>query len=170
MYQVDEKDAVAPLRDMPQCNAGAPLPAIAVAEHRLSLYYIASEPDPNWDGTYVNVLSLRSDDQAVVRVDFERPYAHFFGPPNDEAFAGHPLSDRGLSPYSAAEIIQSSWLRSLTKMNAVHPYHKDELFEKYRHFVFAFHDSTFECVAEDFTVSIERGSIVTQIVKGVCEW
>ena len=41
-----------------------------------------------------------------------------------------------------SEIRESSWIRRLERMNAVHPYHKPEHFVDYRHFVFAFHDRT----------------------------
>ncbi len=69
------------------------------------------------------------------------------GAPNEEAIAGHPLSDRGLEPFAAFEIKQSSWIRQLEKLNSVHPYHDRERFlESKRHFVFVFHDSTFECL------------------------
>ena len=86
-------------------------------------------------------------------------YAHMFGPPNDEAFEGHPLSQRGLRPYAVFEVQASSWLASLERMNSVHPYHSAERFAKYKHFIFAFHDTTFECIAEGFSVSIHRGSV-----------
>jgi hypothetical protein len=44
-------------------------------------------------------------------------------------------------------------------MNAVHPCHKPEHFADYRHFVFAFHDTTFECIAHAFTVSVHTGGV-----------
>ncbi len=74
-----------------------------------------------------------------------------FGPPNDEAFAGHPLASRGLQPYGAFEVLASSWIRQLERMNAVHRHHDPEDFAVYRHIVLAFHDSTFECIAEGYT-------------------
>jgi hypothetical protein len=82
-----------------------------------------------------------------------------FGPPNDEAFGGHPLARRGLRPYSISEVRNSSWLELRIKMNRVHHRHSDSLFSDLRHFIFAFHDSTFECLAHDFTVSVFRGSM-----------
>jgi hypothetical protein len=97
--------------------------------------------------------------EPVALVSFTQPYAHMFGPPNDEAFSGHPLASRGLRPYSVSEIRESSWIRRLERMNAVHPYHKPERFADYRHFVFAFHDTTFECIARAFTVSFHTGSV-----------
>jgi hypothetical protein len=84
-----------------------------------------------------------------------------FGPPNDEAFQGHPLASRGLEPYGTYQIENSSWIRKLERMNRVHPSHKPEAFSRLRHLVFAFHDSTFECICrnESFDVRTARGSI-----------
>jgi len=159
MYEVDSRDSVVELTDVPQSDVGAPCPAIVAAEHHLDLLYLVSESDPNWDGTYVTVVGPDSGGVLVARVTFERPYAHMFGPPNDEAFSGHPLSDRGLSSYSAAEVRDSSWIRKLERMNSVHPYHNPSTFEQFRHFIFAFHDTTFECIAWRYNTHLERGSI-----------
>jgi hypothetical protein len=83
-----------------------------------------------------------------------------FGPPNDEAFGGHPLASRGLSPYAVFEVQQSSWIRKHERMNSVHPSHNRERFlAGIKHFIFAFHDSTFECIAEGFEICIVRGSM-----------
>ena len=50
-------------------------------------------------------------------------------------------------------------------MNAVHPYHSPELFSSYRHFVLSFHDTTFECVAKDYSVDVSKGSVVDLVAK-----
>jgi len=81
-----------------------------------------------------------------------------FGPPNDEAFSGHPLAARGLEPYSVFEIAGSTWLRSLVQMNSVHPYHNADRFGTFRHWVFSFHDTTFECIAVSFSIALARGT------------
>jgi hypothetical protein len=53
-------------------------------------------------------------------------------------------------------------------MNSVHPYHRrDDFMESKRHFVFAFHDSTFECVAQSFDVTVHRGSILSSVERMV---
>ena len=65
---------------------------------------------------------------------------------------GHPLYHLGLEPYSIQKVIDSQWIKELTKMNSVHPYHKDEQFEKYEHFIFFFHDTCFEIVAESYSI------------------
>jgi hypothetical protein len=82
-----------------------------------------------------------------------------FGPPNDEAFAGHPLSVRGLTPYGVFEVKNSSWVRRLERMNSVHPRHKPERFARLKHFIFTFHDTTFECIAEGFECTRHEGSV-----------
>jgi hypothetical protein len=46
----------------------------------------------------------------VSVVEFDGPYAHLFGPPKDEAIAGHPLSARGITPYGAFRVEDSSWM------------------------------------------------------------
>ncbi len=163
MYTVDELDVVIPLAGVPQSDVGAPLPTIVADDYRLVLEYLVSEPDPEWDGTYANVVGADTDG-TVALIRFHRPYAHMMGAPNEEAIAGHPLSDRGLEPFAAFEIKQSSWIRQLEKMNSVHPYHDRERFlESKRHFVFVFHDSTFECIAHSFEVSILKSSILESL-------
>jgi hypothetical protein len=164
MYTVDSRDTVVELKNTPQSDIGAPLPFVWADDYRLILSYLVSEPDPNWDGTYINVVSPETEDTLVAIVRFARPYAHMFGPPNDEAFDGHPLANRGLTPYAAFEVVESSWIRQLERMNSVHSCHNPERFmENLRHFIFAFHDSTFECVARSFSVSVHRGSHMSSV-------
>jgi hypothetical protein len=107
MYPVDDLDTVIELPDVAPPDIGAPLPLVMGDEHTLLLAYLVSEPDPNWDGSYVTAVSAESGGMAVAIVFFHRPCAHFLGPPNDEAFNGHPLAIRGLRPYSVFEIEQS---------------------------------------------------------------
>lgn len=153
MYRVDEKDSIIVLSHVVQPCPCAPCPIILAEEHNLFVAYIAHPSDPNWDPA----LPDEETGERIAIARFERPYAHMFGPPNDEAFAGHPLAARGLSPWIVQEVLQSSWIRELERMNSVHPYHRPEAFSGYRHLVFAFHDSTFECVAKDFSVRLMRG-------------
>ena len=159
MYEVDHLDKVVELTNVPQSSVGAPLPFVVSDECNVVLAYLVSERDPAWDGTYVNVVGPDSEGKLVAILNLESPYIHMFGPPNDEAFSGHPLAERGLSPYAAFEILQSSWIRKLERMNSVHPHHRPGMFSNERHFVFAFHDSVFECIAHGYTTKLVRGSI-----------
>lgn len=159
MYDVDDLDEVIELEDVPEPDIGAPLPHLVGAEDRLVFAYHVTEPDPDWDGTYVTIVGPETEGSVVI-VEMQHPYAHMFGPPNDEAFYGHPLAKRGLRPYSVFEVRHSSWLRRLELMNSVHPNHDSERFlTRRRHFVFTFHDSTIECIAEGFAVEVVRGSM-----------
>jgi hypothetical protein len=92
------------------------------------------------------------DGEVMAVIRFAGRCAHLFGPPNDEAFDGHPLASRGLHPYGSFRIRRSSWIRSLERMNAVHPHHRPDPFRELQHFVLSFHDSTFECVAKELVV------------------
>lgn len=161
MYSIDRRDRVLELSDVPRPDSGAPLPTLVSNEDRLLLAYIVADPAPDWDGSDAKVLSMTTEDLPIAFVSFKEPYAHMFGPPNDEAFAGHPLARRGLRPYAVFEVQNSSWIRRLERMNAVHPHHRAELFAHYRHFIFAFHDSMFECIADGYEISVRRSSIQT---------
>ncbi len=166
MYKVD-KDRVVELDTAPRPDIGAPIPVLVADEGTVLLAYITSEPDPSWDGTWAKVVSPDSADEPIAIVRFSRVCAHMLGRPNDEAFEGHPLASRGLRPYAVSEIADSSWIHALERMNAVHPFHRPEHFARYKHFIFAFHDSTFECVAESFTVERCRGSIRSALQRMV---
>jgi hypothetical protein len=159
MYAIDDQDTVVELKDVPQSCVGAPCPMILCGEHFLHLVYILEADLGNWDGTNIRVLDANSPGETCALVHFEHVEAHMFGPPNDEAFHGHPLSRRGLRPYSVNEIRKSSWIRKLERMNSIHPYHRPEAYLKLKHFIFAFHDTTFECVAEGFELSLHWGSV-----------
>jgi hypothetical protein len=159
MYTVDGRDSVVELAGVPQSCTGAPLPVVLANEHDLLLAFLLCEPHPNWDGKTIEMVSPKSDNKALAIVRFRSPRAHYFGPPNDEAFGGHPLASRGLRPYGAFEVQDSSWIRHLERMNSIHPGHRPELFAGLRHLVFSFHDSTFECIAEGFEVAVQRGSM-----------
>lgn len=159
MYSVDDRDKVVELRDAPQSSVGAPCPMILAGEGYLYLAFFLQDTPAGWDGSTVRVVSEDTSGEPVGLVTFTHIYAHFFGPPNDEAFSGHPLASRGLRPYSVSEIQDSSWIRKLERMNSVHPYHRSERFADLRHFIFAFHDTTFECIAQDFSASVRDGSV-----------
>ena len=156
MYQVDERDTVIELENVPQSSVGSPLPAVLADEHRVALAYLIQEPVPIWKKSRAEA-DASSPDEDIAIVTFNLCRAHMFGPPNDEAFAGHPLAGRGLHPYAAFRIENSSWIRQLERMNSVHPHHRPEMFWNRQHLIFAFHDSTFECVCDSFEVTVTHG-------------
>jgi hypothetical protein len=167
MYSVDDKDTVVQNRDVPQSSVGAPCPMILAGEQHLHLAYYLEAASELWDGKTVRVVGEQSTGEPVALVVFSRAIAHMFGPPNDEAFSGHPLASRGLRPYGVFEVQKSSWIRQLERMNSVHPYHRPERFARHHHFIFSFHDSTFECVAETFKLAAHTGSVADVLQR---EW
>jgi hypothetical protein len=149
MYEADERDRVLQVDDLPWPEGGAPGPLVFASEHTVWLaYYVA----PGWRET----AGDSGDRVALVR--FRSPRAHFFGPPNDEAIDGHPLARRGLHWDGCFEVIDSSWIRRLERMNRVHPRHSPKRFEADRHFVITFHDSTFECIADAAEAELSEGN------------
>lgn len=165
MYKIDSNDKVHELTEFPQSSVGAPIPVIIASESKVSVAFYLNNVPEDWDGSEVKIRDSDSVEPVAI-VTFERCYAHYSGAPNDEAFSGHPLASRGLGPYGSYEILDSSWIRTLESMNSVHPYHdKKEFMENMRHFVLSFHDSTFECIAKDYKIHMEKGSIKDMIPK-----
>lgn len=163
MYSVNQKDRVVPITDIPQSSVGAAIP-IVLSDELVTVvaFYIQNTPE-GWDGTWVRVVSADTEGETVALIRFSICYASFFGPPNDEAFAGHPLAGRGLTPYGAFLIEHSSWIRQ--RMNSVHPYHKPERYQTLNHYTLSFHDSTFECVADSYQIELYEGSARSAISR-----
>lgn len=148
MYVVDGDDRVHELRDLPQSSVGSPCPVVIATEHVVVVAYVIEE-GAAIDASAVRALGPQEIAEVYAVVTFPA-HAHMLGPPNDEAFRGHPLSERGLQPCGAFEVLNSSWVRALERMNRVHPRHQPERYSHRRHFVLSFHDSTFECVADRY--------------------
>jgi hypothetical protein len=139
MYQVDALDLVVALDGIPAPDMGAPMPLVLANDHAVVLAYYGREPDSQ-------------KQPPTIVIHFVEVWAQYLGAPNDEAFEGHPLAARGLRAYAAWEVQHSSWIRQLETINRVHRSHDPERFAEYRHFIFAFHDRTFECVAREIEV------------------
>ena len=157
MYTIDTLDRVSGVHDAPQPDSGASLPFIMSDEHRVLLAYMVSESDE----AVSSIVKMMTADSPgyVALVEFAQPCAHMFGPPNDETFLGHPLAERGLRPYGVFEVLDSSWIRQLAGMNKRHSRHSQSRYDDLRHYIFSFHDSTFECVAKSLAVSLREGSL-----------
>jgi len=137
-----------------------------VADERAVLLAYQARPKPTFEELAEietpQIVDMGTDGSIAV-ISFTGSYASFFGPPNDEAFAGHPLASRGLEPYGAFEIERSSWIREAERRNRVHRDHRAAAFEALRHFALTFHDSVFEVIAVHWDVQIVAGSIATAL-------
>jgi hypothetical protein len=140
MYSVDANDTATQLRNVPQPSVGAPCPAVFSTEGFLSLAYSLQDSLQGCDGAGGWVMDEFPEAENCALITFKRPIAHMSGPPNDEAFDGHPLAERGLRPYAAFEILSSSWIRALEQI------------------------SVFECIAEGFDVALRRGSAASGLL------
>jgi hypothetical protein len=95
--------------------------------------------------------SLENAGTAIV--EFKRCLVSRFGYPNDEARWGIPRY-KGVS-YGIYEVKDSTWIKEVVRLNRYcFPETKDDYVR--RHFLFAFHDDTFECLADDLTVEVVK--------------
>lgn len=140
-------------------DKGAPEPHVVASGRKTLLIYLTDEPDPNWDGTYVNVVDTSSDSSfPIALVEFVRCSIFKFGGPNDEVFDGLPLRHKGLASYGAYLIANSQWIAEQIKINSVHPSHNPVNWSGAKHYVLLFHDEMFECIARGHKIEVHNGT------------
>jgi hypothetical protein len=144
----------------PLWDVGAPLPHLISNGSRAFVVCLARQPDPDWDGTYVTVVSP-ADQHPSLFVVLELRGCHEirFGGPNDEAIEGHPLHGRGLAGYGAHEVLNSAWIEDAIKVNSVHPNHSDAPFRQLHHYALLFHDEMIEALAQDIESRLVTGTM-----------
>jgi hypothetical protein len=149
-------------------DTGAPLPYLLQNDYRTFLIFFVSDPDPNWDGSYVNVREpgrLAASKLAIV--EFEGCVSAKMGVPNDEVFHGHPLYGKGLESYRPLRVENSAWLKEVEKINSVHVAYVPEVWSRRTHYFFGFHDSTFECIAESVVLERREASL-PEVLTEIC--
>jgi hypothetical protein len=133
-------------------STGAPLPHVLANGHRtFLLFYLA-------------------DSDSLGVVEFRHVHSVKLGGPNDEAIEGHPLSGKGLRAYAAHKVVNSRWIAEAERINSVHPQHRGGWHDRLNHYVFCFHDETFECLAGGFTAERCVGSpraVLAELVNRV---
>jgi hypothetical protein len=143
-------------------DVGAPLPHVLSSRSRTFVIYNMREPDPDWDGSGAKVVDPASNGlRLIAAIEFERCLIHKFGSPNDEVLDGHPLHGRGLVAYAAHVVERSRWLAELMQINSMHPQYDPNGWGHYQHYLLAFHDETFECIA--------RGHSCRQVLSSFSE-
>jgi hypothetical protein len=153
VHTSNKRDRVHELTDVPPPSSGTPQPLILANERTLVVTYVTAKPSTGQaDGS-----GLPSADKATAIVVFQQCFASHFGPPNDQAFASHPLAVGGLPPCCAFEVESSTWLRGLEMRNQGHPRHDPQLFQQLRHWVWTFQDSVLECGAVSYAALEAQG-------------
>ena len=138
-------------------DSGAPMPHLMVNDNRALLAFLLSEPDPSWDGSYVTIKSPADEQpEPLGLVEFKLCVSAKLGAPNDEVFVGHPLEGKGREAYGAQRVVNSQWLKETEQINSVHPMYRPNNWRNLNHFIFWFHDSTFECIAESYKVETHQ--------------
>jgi len=149
-------------------DIGAPLPHLLQSDNRTVVAFFLRDVDPNWDGSYITIRYPDSPTaQKLGLVEFHRCVCAKMGTPNDEVFHGHPLHGKGFEGYRAMVVENSTWLKQLEAINAVHDHYKPETWRELKHYILPFHDSTFECVAHGFTVETRETSL-PELLSEVC--
>jgi hypothetical protein len=163
-----QEEHVIPVQFPVRWDVGAPLPYLLCNDYRTFLTFFLPIDDPDWDGTYVTIRSPDDDSPArIAVVEFHHCVASKLGDPNDEVHNGHPWDGKGLRAYSAQEVINSRWVAEIESINRVHSQYSPEKWKRLHHYVLWFHDSTFECIAESFTVEL-RNEDFASVLENIC--
>jgi hypothetical protein len=159
LYSPNDQDTVYEERGITPPDFGAPLPFVVAREGKLLLaYYGDFEQNHRSDAPLVvNQGTVGS----IVVVSFRRPLSYFSVPLSNETLDAHPLAFRGLTRNGVYRVEKSSWIRRLLAAQLVHRRALPETFQNSIHFVFVFHDSIFECVADSFEHWIAEGAMDT---------
>lgn len=116
-------------------------------QNEYAAYLTFNAMRPRDDGMY--------DEAGTAIVELIRCSTTKFGYPNDESIEGHPLYAKGLEAYNIFEVLNSSWIAQQQMQNLVSFPDRTNMSWK-RHFIFTFHDSTFECLAENIKLTISE--------------
>lgn len=135
---LQQEDRVVLLDDVPHPAEDAAEPFIVASARRVILSYPIAESDFERFGPF------DPDDDPFCTVLFPDTVFHRLGPPGEVDREIHPLASQGLSGYSVHEVFNSSLVAELAAVASAGT--------AARHFIITFNESTFECVASDYTV------------------
>lgn len=155
MYTIAGNEVLHSLLDLPEPDT-TPLPFVLASLSRgmLGLEYRASS---RW--CLEQHFSREPGLDIYVLLTFHVPRAHYLGPPNEDLLyqgGGHPLRERGLKPYTFVSVFPSPWIAQLERTNRIHPNHSTERFASLHHYIFPFHEETFECIAQGYNFSVSH--------------
>lgn len=133
-----QEDRIVLLDSVPHPAEDAAEPFIVASDRRVILAY------PIAEAAFEQFGPFDPDDDPFCAVIFPDTVFHRLGPPGDGDLEIHPLASQGLTGYSVHEVLDSSLAAELAEVASPG--------RAQRHFIITFQQSTFECVASDFTV------------------
>jgi hypothetical protein len=140
-----QEDLVVLLDDVPHPAADAAEPFLVSSGQRVILAYPIAESDFERFGPF------DSDDDPFCTVLFPDAAFYRLGPPGNGELEIHPLAAQGLLGYSVHEVMNSSLAAEIPAAGEPAAA-TNSTSAAHRHFVVTFNESTFECVASDYTV------------------
>jgi len=136
-------------------ETGAPVPVVVSNEYKLYLLYYYQKPTGDISTSDMPRERSNKEDRGVAVVTFKNFLIYKFGYPNAEVLQAHPYYTLGLEAYRLFEVMGSDWVQDIEQRNKVHPFHNPIRYKMYRHFLVAFEDSTFECVAAGMEIEFK---------------
>jgi hypothetical protein len=165
---IGEQYAV-PLEFPAQWDIGAPLPYLLQNDYKTFLIFLLADTQPCYDGSLVTLVSPADKNPSnMAVVEFKGCMCSKMGAPNDEVYEGHPLHGKGFEGYSPLRVVNSEWIKELETINSVHRQYRPERWRTLGHYIFGFHDCTFECVAQTFVVEKMAATIPTALTA-ICQ-
>lgn len=157
MYQSSGQETLVTLTSLPLPYQDAPLPTVLADELNLILCYVVSG---DVDESLAESTSLHAyEEEPMLAVKFHNPLAHYQGPPDDGGIQGHPLYDMGLRAYGIYVVEHSGWIQNLKVMQINSGLYNAQDWEPLKHYIFTFHSTTFECIAEGYRALMVRGPL-----------
>ena len=141
-----------------EMDTGAPSPMIISNDSELFVAFYANKERTSAIPKERNIRY----DTGIFVMKFKGYLKFTLGLPGEETISGHPYRRLGMKSYSFYELKKSDLIKSLQKIEKVHPRYNSENWNMYKHYIITFHDNMFECVAQDFEIREENESIHNQ--------
>ena len=134
-------------------------PILVQCANRIGFVFLATDERIYGNLHDAGVVVFRSSTVIQIR----------YGHPNDEAYPGRPLYDKGLSEIGIAEVEGSDWLRDVIKINMrVFP-NSETIFNDVRHHVFPFKETTLEVLWREFEFEVVQATC-DEIALDLIRW
>jgi hypothetical protein len=152
-----DQDIVEVVEGFPRQAGGAPAPTVIGTDGCDALCYYV---DFDESGTLDQPISISNDSTGQIAVvTFKYCFLYKFGYPNDEGLPEHSLYESGVQYYQLHRIRNSSWIAELASKSTL-------TWSEDCHYIFTFHDSTFECIGRGIKFEVRPGTM-RQVVSSL---